>query len=283
MNKTHKSTKKNFSLTYNRFEPGVPCDKAASWNTPLNGSLDHQMEFSFEKSVDLVVTVRVMEAVRFGWDQETGVVKIPMRDFSHRLKAQTVVLLDKDLQPVKGHDGIAIATVRLMARVPAVADDGPVGIGVCLTMRNGKPIVDSLSSNYVCQHGEDPKPGDRVLSINGVDVHGQAHISFARIVALTMGVLGSTCQLKVERWETEEIVESFVERCALDVPQPEYLKEDALTDETQLAFLMPALRSVQVTSWTRVIVCVTNFCVYIFTGICTHRMGWLRVVESIKL
>jgi C-terminal processing protease CtpA/Prc len=90
------------------------------------------------------------------------------------------------------------------------------------------------------QPGVDPKPGDKVLAIDGVNVQSAG---FAQIVSLTMGPLGSTCSLQLERWDWEadihKVVECVVERCALDVPEPDFSKADALTDEEQLALMMP--------------------------------------------
>jgi hypothetical protein len=229
----------SLSLEKIGFEPGLPCHKAAVWDQP--------MEFQFEKGVDLVLTVRVMEAQRFGWDEETGIARFAIKDFSHGLKEQVLGLL-KDSKPVKSHDGTQDARVRVLARVPADADDGPVGIGVCLIQESGDVIVDSLASNYQRydggvdgnQPGVDPKPGDKVLAIDGVNVQSAG---FAQIVSLTMGPLGSTCSLQLERWDWEadihKVVECVVERCALDVPEPDFSKADALTDEEQLALMMP--------------------------------------------
>jgi len=246
----------SLSLETIGFEPGLPCHKAAVWDQP--------MEFQFEKGVDLVLTVRVMEAERFGWDEETGIARFAVHAFSHGLKEQVQGLL-KDSKPVKSHDGSQDAHVRILARVPADVDDGPVGIGVCFIQEGGDVIVDSLASNYKRgdggvhgnQPGVDPKPGDKVLAIDGVNVQSAG---FARIVSLTMGPLGSTCSLHLERSDLEadsrKVVECVVERCALDVPEPDFSKADALTDEEQLALMIPVqVRSGRVGGqrWARIL------------------------------
>jgi len=209
------------------FEPGVPCHKGAVWDKP--------MEFQFQKGVDLVLTVQVMEAERFGWDGVTGVARFSIKDFSHGVKEQTSVLR-KDSTPVRSHDGTQQAHVRILARVPADVEDGPVGIGVCFIQQDGNIVVDSLASNYRRWGGVDAKHGDKVLAIEGVGVQDSG---FAQIVSLTMGPLGSSCSLQLERGDSKEVVECVVERCALDVPEPDFDKADALTDEEQLAMLMP--------------------------------------------
>ena len=209
------------------FEPGVSCKKESAWNDI--------MVLEFDKGEAINMTIRVMEAERVGWDEETGAATVPLRVFSHSLKEHACTLL-KGGQPVMGHGGRKHAQVRIMARVPAVVDDGPVGVGVCFLMRGDSLVVDSLSTNYLRRDGVDPKHGDKVISIDGVLVQG---LSLAHVVALTMGPLGSSCRLEFELADSER-VEAMLERSALDVPEPDYLKTDAFVDDDQMALLMPS-------------------------------------------
>ena len=88
-------------------------------------------------------------------------------------------MLRKDSTPVRSHDGTQQAHVRILARVPADVEDGPVGIGVCFIQQDGNIVVDSLASNYRRWGGVDAKHGDKVLAIEGVGVQDSG---FAQIV-----------------------------------------------------------------------------------------------------
>jgi tetratricopeptide (TPR) repeat protein len=209
------------------FEPGVPCSRTATWSGP--------MVFEFDKGATLYLTVRVMEAERIGWDEETGAATVALLNFSHGIKDFECTLF-KDGQPVKGQGGLKDTRMRIMARVPAVLEDGPVGIGVCFLMRGRDLFIDSLTSNYSCRDGVDPRHGDKVVSIDGADVQG---LALSHVVTLTMGPLGSSCRLELERIGTRERVEALLERCALDVPEIDHLKADAFTDDEQIDFLAP--------------------------------------------
>jgi hypothetical protein len=182
------------------FEESLPCDKPAVWNQRLH--------FEFVKGgKDIIMTVRVMEEssnvykknVAVGVfpsirDEGTGVATFMLRDFSHGLKERKAVLV-KDAIPVKGPDGFT-PQVRVMARVPAVPEDGPFGIGINFVKRDGDLVVDTLAPNYIHLDGIEPKQGDKVISIDRTSVEG---LTFAKIISLTTGELGSPVELEFER------------------------------------------------------------------------------------
>jgi tetratricopeptide (TPR) repeat protein len=182
------------------FDESLPCDKPAVWN--------QHMEFEFDKGgKDIIMTVRVMEETSNAYkknvavgvfpsirDEGTGVATFMLRDFSHGLKERKAVLV-KDAIPVKGPDGFT-SQVRVMARVPAVPEDGPFGIGINFVKRDGDLVVDTLAPNYIHLDGIEPKQGDKVISIDRTSVEG---LTFAKIISLTTGELGSPVELEFER------------------------------------------------------------------------------------
>ena len=260
--------------------PGVPCSDTAVWPEPF--------QLEFDKSTDLVMTVRLLDVRDFGWEHETGRVQVPLREFSHRVQEKRFVLLERTdpvkdvldtdislpfehgategvcraphlyagiggspsgMKPVLGHDGVKVATVSIAAHVPADAGDGPVGIGVHIRVhRRGDAselVVDGLSSNYLLCAGHVPEPNDVVLSIDGVDMRGQ---QLSRAVALTMGPLGSSCHLELQRHNAANdspiTIESVLGRCAMDIQDPapcDLPSRDAWTDDQQVNTLTSAL------------------------------------------
>ena len=262
--------------------PGVPCSDTAVWPEPF--------QLEFDKSTDLLMTVRLFDVRDFGWEHETGRVQVPLREFSHRVQEKRFVLLERTdpvkdvldtdislpfehgstegvcraphlyggiggspsgMKPVLGHDGVKVATVSIAAHVPADAGDGPVGIGVHFRVhRRGNAhelIVDGLSSNYLLCSGHAPEPNDVVLSIDGIDMRGQ---QLSRAVALTMGPLGSSCNLQLQRHnaanDSPTTVESVLERCAMDIQDPapcDLPSRYAWTDDEQVNTLTTALET----------------------------------------